>query len=163
MMMTSIAGKTGKSTILALAILCLLTLAMTGDCRAAPEGQAEKADGNGSVPEQISPDGPLVLNDDGIDGAIMSYPDLVIDCWEIGCPPCKLMDPKIDRMAEDYKGRIVFAKLCIDRNPISMARYRISRTPTLLIFKNGSLVAGQVGNYPRADLERMILAALRLQ
>ncbi|MDD4651916.1 MAG: thioredoxin family protein [Methanothrix sp.] len=160
MMMTSITGKTGKSTILALAILCLLTLAMIGDCRAAPQ---EQADGNGSVPEQIYPDAPIILNDDGIDEAIMSYPDLVIDCWEIGCPPCKLMDPNIDRMAEDYKGRIVFAKLCIDRNPISMARYRISRTPTLLIFRNGTLVADQVGNYPQEDLERMILAALQMQ
>jgi thioredoxin 1 len=149
-----------KETILALMFLCLLTLSLKGDCQPSLEMQAE---GNDSLQAKIFPYAPLVLNDDTLDGAIMSYPDLVIDCWEIGCPPCKLMDPKIDRMAEDYKGRIVFAKLCIDRNPISMARYRISRTPTLLIFKNGTLVAGQVGNYPRADLERMILAVLGLQ
>jgi thioredoxin 1 len=159
-MMTAIIGKIGKPMIFALAILCLQLLALTGDCRSAPEWQA---DGNASFQPKTFPDVPLVLNDDTLDGAINSYPDLVIDCWEIGCPPCKLMDPKIDQMAEDFKGRVVFAKLCIDRNPISMARYRISRTPTLLFFKNSTLAAMQVGNYPQDDLERTIFAALQLQ
>jgi len=149
-----------KSTILALAILCLQPLALTGYCLAAPEGQA---DGNGSAHAQIFPDAPLVLNDDTLKGAIRAYPNLVLDCWEIGCPPCELIGPKIDRMAEDFKGRIVFGKLCINRNPISMGIYRISRTPTLLVFKNGTMVAKQVGNYPQDDLERMILAVLHQQ
>jgi thioredoxin 1 len=151
---------TRKATTLALAILCLLALALTGDCRAATEGQT---DGKGSVPAQILSNAPLVLNDDTLDGAIRSYSYLVLDCWEIGCPPCKLIDPKIDRMAEKFRSRISFAKLCIDRNPITMGRYRISRTPTLMVFKNGTLVARQVGNYPQEDLERMILDALGLQ
>lgn len=159
-MMSAITGKIGKPTVFALAIFCLLLLDLTGGCRAASE---EQGDGNGSVKAQIFPDAPLVLNDDTLDGVIRAYPNLVLDCWEIGCPPCELIDPKIDRMAEEFKGRIVFAKLCIDRNPISMGVYRISRTPTLLIFSNGTLTAKQVGNHPQEDLERMILAALKLQ
>lgn len=160
--MSIIIGRIGKPTVFALAILCLLLLllALTGDSLAAPEGQA---DGNGSAHAQIFPDAPLVLNDDTLDRAIRAYPNLVLDCWETGCPPCELIDPKIDRMAEEFKDLIVFAKLCIDRNPISMGIYRISRTPTLLVFKNGMLVAKQVGNYPQDDLERMILAVLHLQ
>ena len=159
-MMSATTEKIGKPTAFALAIFCLLLMALAGGCRAASNGYAV---GNGSAQSQIFPEAPLVLNDDTLDDAIMANPNLVIDCWEIGCPPCKLMDPKIDLMAEDLKGRIVFAKLCIDRNPISMARYRISRTPTLLVFSNGTLVAKQVGNYPQEDLERMILAVLHLK
>ena len=148
-----------KATLMALAILCLLPLAMTGDCRATLEGQT---DGNNSKRAQVFPEAPVVVNDDTLDEAIKIYSYLVLDCWEIGCPPCKLIEPKIDRMAEEFKGRIVFAKLCIDNNPITMSKYGISRTPTLLVFKNGTLVSMQVGNYPQEELKRIILTVLHL-
>jgi thioredoxin-like negative regulator of GroEL len=159
--MTSIIGKV---TILALAILCLLPLALTENCRAENEGQT---DGNDSVQEQTTAESlteaPIILNDDTLDEAIKNHPYLVVDCWETDCPPCKLIEPKIDSMAKEFRGRIVFAKLCIDRNPIALSRYRISRTPTLLVFKSGKIEAEQVGNYPQEDLERMILAVLHLK
>jgi thioredoxin 1 len=148
------------AALIAPVILCLLLLAMAGDCRAAPGGQMNV---NASVPTQLLPESPFVLNDDSLDEALKIYPHLVLDCWEIGCPPCKLIEPKIDRMADKFKGRIVFAKLCIDRNPITRSNYGISRTPTLLIFKNGTLVAMQVGNYPQEELERLILTVLHLR
>jgi thiol-disulfide isomerase/thioredoxin len=147
-----------KAATLALMVLCLL--ALTGDCQAANERQT---DGNGSAQAQISPEGPLILNDDTLDEAIKNHQYLVVDCWETDCPPCKLIEPKIDRMAEDFKGRIAFAKICINRNLVTLSRYRISRTPTLLVFNSSMLVAKQVGNYPREDLERMILTVLHLQ
>jgi thioredoxin 1 len=148
-----------KATSMVLVILCLLPLAMTADCRATLEGQT---DGNNSVRASVFPKAPVVVNDDTLDEALKIYPYLVLDCWEIGCPPCKLIEPKIDRMAEEFKGRIVFAKLCIDRNPVTISKYGISRTPTLLVFKNGTLVAMQVGNYPQEDLKRMILTVLHM-
>jgi thioredoxin 1 len=150
----------GKKTSMALAIFCLLPLAMIGDCRATLEGQT---DDNNPGQAQVFPEVPVVVNDNTLDEAIKIYPYLVLDCWEIGCPPCKLIEPKIDRMAEEFKGRIVFAKLCIDNNPISMRKYGISRTPTLLVFKNGTLVSMQVGNYPQEELKRMILAVLHMR
>jgi thiol-disulfide isomerase/thioredoxin len=150
-----------NATLLALAIISLLPLAMTGDCQAAPiEGQT---DGNRSKPAQVFPEAPVVVNDDTLDEALKIYPYFVLDCWEIGCPPCKLIEPKIDRMAEEFKGRIVFAKLCIDRNPVTMSKYGISRTPTLLVFKNSTLMAMQVGNYPQEELKRMILTVLHMR
>lgn len=149
-----------NATSMAIVILCLLPLAMIGDCRATLEGQA---DGNNSGRAQSFPEAPVVVNDDTLHEAINIYSYLVLDCWEIGCPPCKLIEPKIDRMAEEFKGKIVFAKLCIDTNPISMSKYGISRTPTLLVFKNGTLVSMQVGNYPQEELKRMILTVLHLR
>src|SRR5512137_20572 len=134
------------ATLLAPVILCLLLLTMTEECRAAPGGQMNV---NASVPALVFPEAPVVVNDDSLDEALKIYPHLVLDCWEIGCPPCILIEPKIDRMADKFKGRIVFAKLCIDRNPVTMSKYGISRTPTLLVFQNGTLVAMQVGNYPQ--------------
>jgi thioredoxin 1 len=150
-----------KAVLLALAIISLLPLAMTGDCQSAHlKGQT---DGNSSKLAGAFPEAPVVVNDDSLDEALKIYPLLVLDCWEIGCTPCKLIEPKIDRMAEEFKGRIVFAKLCIDRNPVTMSKYGISRTPTLLVFRNGTLVAMQVGNYPQEELKRMILTVLHMR
>jgi thioredoxin 1 len=147
--------------LLTLVIICLLPLVMTGDCLAAY--LEEQTESNSSTPAVAFPEAPVVLNDDTLDEALKIYSHLVLDCWEIGCPPCKLIEPKIDRMAEEFKGRIVFAKLCIDRNPVTMSKYGISRTPTLLVFKNGTLVAMQVGNYPQEELKRMILTVLHMR
>jgi thioredoxin 1 len=151
----------GKATILALAFICLLPLVMTGDCQVAHLD--EQTGGNSSKQVQAFPEAPVVMNDDNLDEALKIYPHLVLDCWETGCPPCELIEPKIDRMAEEFKGRIVFAKLCIDRNPVTMSKYGISRTPTLLVFQNGTLVAMQVGNYPQEELKRMILTVLHMR
>ena len=149
-----------KATLMALALLCLLPLAMMGDCRAAPEGQMN---GNASGPARVFPESPVVVNDGTMDEALKIYSPFVLDCWEIGCRPCQLIEPKINQMAEDFKGRIVFGKLCIDRNPITMSKYGVSRTPTLLVFENGTLVYKQVGNYPQEELEHIILTVLHMR
>ena len=131
-----------------LTVLCLLPFAMMGDCRASPEGQM---DGNASSQALVFPQTPVEVYDESLDDALMIYSPFVLDCWELGCRPCQLIDAKIDQMAEDLKGRIVFGKLCIDYNPITMNKYGVSRTPTLLVFKNGTLVYKHVGNYPQED------------
>ncbi|MDQ1261540.1 MAG: thioredoxin 1 [Euryarchaeota archaeon] len=149
-----------KATLMTLEILCLLLLAMTGDCQG---GADEETDINAIRPTLVFPEAPVVVNDDSLDEALKIYSPFVLDCWEIGCTPCKLIEPKIDQMAEDFRGRIIFGKLCIDRNPITMNKYGISRTPTLLVFENGTLVFKQVGNYPQDELKRIILTVLHLR
>jgi thioredoxin 1 len=111
-------------------------------------------------PEKWFPDVPIEVNDKNLDSMRMLYSPFVVDFWEIGCRPCKSVDPTINEMALDFKGQIVFGKLCIDRNAASKKKYGISRTPTLLIFKEGNLVYRHVGNYPKQKLEEIILTAL---
>jgi len=149
-----------KATLMALALLCLLPLAMTGDCRASPAGQM---DSGASSPALMFPEAPVAMDDGGLDGALKIYSPFVLDCWEIGCRPCQLIDAKINQMANDFKGRIVFGKLCIDYNPITMSKYGVSRTPTLLVFKNSTLVYKHVGNYPKEELEHIILTVLHMR
>ena len=109
------------------------------------------------------PEAPVEVDDMNIDEMVGRYSPLVIDCWKIGCKPCKSIEPVIDDLAEDYKGRIAFGKLCINRNAATAKKYSLSRAPTLLIFNNGTLVYKHVGNYPRDRLEEIILTALRMR
>ena len=111
-------------------------------------------------PEIEFPDVPVELNDKNFNSMLKLYSPVVVDFWEIGCRPCKSIDPTINEMALDFKGQIVFGRLCIDRNAASKKKYGISSTPTLLIFKDGTLVYRHVGNYPKQKLEEIILTAL---
>ena len=113
-------------------------------------------------PEKEFPDVPIEVNDKNFDSMLRLYSPFVVDFWEIGCRPCKSIDPTINEMALDFKGQIVFGKLCIDRNSNSKKKYGISNTPTLLIFKDGSLVYRHVGNYPKQKLEKIIQTALNM-
>jgi thioredoxin 1 len=109
------------------------------------------------------PPAPIELDDKNLDFMLKIYSPFVVDCWELGCKPCELIDPTINEMAIDLKGRVIFGKLCIDQNVISANKYEISRTPTLLIFRNGTLIFKHVGNYPKQKLEEIILTVLRMR
>ena len=111
----------------------------------------------------IFPNAPVELFNKSLDGALKIYSPLVVDCWELGCWPCEKMETTIDQMARDFEGEIVFGKLCTDFNPVTTGKYSITRTPTLLIFSNGTLIYKHVGNYPREELENIILTVLHMR
>ena len=108
------------------------------------------------------PDAPITITDSTIDSSIKSYSLFVLDCWEEGCNPCQLISPTIDRMAQDFKDKIVFGKLLTDQNHKTRVKYHIYHYPMLLIFKNGSLVYKHLGNYPKDTLESIILSKLSI-
>ena len=141
-----------------IAILCLL-LMTGGESQPGPEVLADP----NSSRDLIFPDAPIELFDTSLDGALKIYSPLVVDCWELGCWPCQKMDTTLNQMASDFRGKIVFGKLCTDFNPVTTGSYGISRTPTLLIFSNGTLIYKHVGNYPREELENIILSALHMR
>jgi thioredoxin 1 len=109
------------------------------------------------------PETPVVVNDSTLVASLSQYSPFVLECWEIGCRPCQRIDPAINEMANDLKGKVVFGKLNIDQNIKTMVKYRVFNYPTLLIFKNGRLVYRHIGNYPKATLEKMILEKLDLK
>jgi thioredoxin 1 len=109
------------------------------------------------------PDAPLVIIDSTLGSALDKYSPLVLDCWEKGCRPCQLIDPKIDEMAIELKGRVVFGKLNINQNAKTTTKYNIFVFPTILIFKNGSLVYRHIGDIPKDRLQNLILSKLGIK
>lgn len=109
-----------------------------------------------SMTQPALPDTPVVLTDDDIDGAIASYPKLVVDCWAVWCGPCRMVAPTIEALAKEKAGNVVFAKLDIDRNPQTAIKYTISAVPTMLVFKNGRLAGRVLGALPKPQLDKKI-------
>lgn len=77
----------------------------------------------------------------------------LVDFWATWCPPCKQIAPAIDAIAAKYKGKLKVAKMDIDKHEATPQKYRVTSIPTLLIFKNGKVVAQIVGAIPQSKLE----------
>ena len=80
------------------------------------------------------------VTDATFNSVIKKNPVVLIDFWADWCGPCKALAPIIERLAEDYRGRVFVGKLDIDKNPITADRFKVSCIPTLLFFKNGKKV-----------------------
>ncbi len=81
---------------------------------------------------------------------------VLVDYWAEWCGPCRMISPLIDESAETYAGRLSIAKLNIDESPQMPRKYNVRGIPTLMLFKNGQVVATQVGAVNKAQLSAFI-------
>lgn len=89
---------------------------------------------------------PIHVTDADFDERVLGSEQLaVVDFWADWCGPCHQMSPHIGFLAEEYAGRIVVAKLDVDENPITPARYHILGIPTVIFFQDGEVVDRHTG------------------
>ncbi len=83
---------------------------------------------------------------------LQSDKPVVVDFWATWCGPCIMMAPVIEELATDYDGKAVIAKLDVDANPETAAKYGIRSIPTMVYFKGGEIVDKVVGASGKPDL-----------
>jgi thioredoxin 1 len=81
---------------------------------------------------------------------------VLVDFWADWCPPCRKLSPLVDELAQEYAGRVKVGKLDVDGSPDVASRYGITSIPSLLVFRDGQLVAQRVGAAPREELRAWI-------
>ncbi|MXP51415.1 thioredoxin TrxA [Pantoea sp. SoEX] len=97
------------------------------------------------------------LTDNNFDENILkSDVTALVDFWAEWCGPCKTMSPIIDEIAEEYKDKLLVAKLNVDENPGKAQKYGIKGIPTLILFKNGKNLATKVGSLSKAQLKEFL-------
>lgn len=99
---------------------------------------------------------PIQVTDKTFDQVIKTHPVVVVDFWGQWCPPCHVIAPIVEELANDYAGKVVFGKLNVDENKANAVKYGITAIPTLLLFKNGKLVDQVLGVVPKQHLEEKI-------
>ena len=81
---------------------------------------------------------------------------VVVDFWAPWCGPCRMVGPIIDKLSEEYKGRLKFCKLNVDENHNMAAKYQVMSIPMVLFFKGGQLVGQSLGAVPERVLRSKV-------
>ena len=95
----------------------------------------------------------VTLTDDNFEEEVtFSEEPVLVDYWAAWCGPCKMVGPIVEEIASEYSGRLKVGKLDVDNNQASAAEQNVMSIPTLLIFKEGEVVAQQVGALSKTQL-----------
>jgi len=106
------------------------------------------------LPEDGVFDSPVIVSDNTFNDEIVAHPGpALLDCWAPWCGPCRTIGPIIDQLAKEFAGKVKFAKLNVDENPATSAKYNIMSIPTMLLFKDGKVMNSLVGALPKAEIE----------
>ena len=80
----------------------------------------------------------------------------LVDFWAEWCGPCKMIGPALEEISEEMKEDVRITKINIDENPTIPQKYGVRGIPTLILFKNGQVVAEKVGALPKNQLSEWI-------
>ena len=77
---------------------------------------------------------------------------VLVDYWAEWCGPCKMIAPILDEVSRDYVDKLNVAKVNVDENQEIASKYGIRGIPTLMLFRNGPVVATKVGALSKSQL-----------
>ena len=77
---------------------------------------------------------------------------VLLDFWAEWCGPCKMIAPILNEIAGEYAGKLIVAKVNIDENPDTPAKFGVRGIPTLTLFKDGNVQATKVGALSKSQL-----------
>ena len=93
------------------------------------------------------------VTDDTFEPEVLkSETPVLVDYWAEWCGPCKSIAPILDEVAKEYQGRLKIAKINVDENQQTPAKFGIRGIPTLMLFKNGNVEATRVGALSKSQL-----------
>jgi thioredoxin 1 len=105
--------------------------------------------------------GMLHLTDDDLERQIAEAElPVLVDFWGDDCPPCERLAPIYQELAQDYRERVVFAKLHTGENARVSNKLSIRGTPTLILFKDGAVADTIIGFRPKVELQEWLDSAL---
>ncbi len=100
---------------------------------------------------------PLHVTDDAFEKTVMkSEVPVVVDFWAPWCGPCKMVAPILDKLAEDFAGKMIIAKVNTDDNPQWAQSFNVQGIPTMLFIADGKVVHQQVGALPEPMLRSVV-------
>ena len=87
---------------------------------------------------------------------LKSSKPILVDFWAERCNPCKMIAPVLEELSVSYDGKLTIAKLNVDENHDTTVRFGILSIPTLLLFKEGEVVATKIGAASKSQLMAFI-------
>jgi thioredoxin 1 len=100
---------------------------------------------------------PIHVTDTAFEKSVLqSDLPVIVDFWAPWCGPCKMVAPTLDKLAKEYAGKLIVAKVNTDENPEWAGKYGVQGIPTMLLVAQGKVVHRQVGALPEPMLRVVI-------
>jgi thioredoxin 1 len=104
---------------------------------------------------------PIHVTDEAFETTVIqSDLPVVVDFWAPWCGPCKMVAPILDKLASEYAGKMIIAKVNTDDHPQWAMNFGVQGIPTMLFVVDGKVVHQQVGAVPEPFLRDMVDAML---
>ena len=108
-------------------------------------------------------DEPVHVTDAAFEKTVLqSKLPVVVDFWAPWCGPCKMVAPTLDKLAKEYSGKLLIAKVNTDDNPEWAMKYGVQGIPTMLLISEGKMVHRQVGALPEPILRDLVTQFLEV-
>lgn len=108
-------------------------------------------------------DAPIHVKDDSFEKMVInSTLPVVVDFWAPWCGPCKMVAPTLDKLAKEFSGKVMVAKINTDEDNQWAQKYNIQSIPTMLFVHNGKIVHTQVGALPEGVLRQTFTQFLEI-
>jgi thioredoxin 1 len=108
-------------------------------------------------------DAPVHVTDAAFEQTVLqSKQPVIVDFWAPWCGPCKMVAPILDKLAQEYAGKVLVAKVNTDDNPEWAQKYEVQGIPTMLFISDGKIVHRQVGALPERMLKEAVAQFLEI-
>ena len=81
---------------------------------------------------------------------------VLLDLWAPWCGPCRFLTPIVEDLASELAGRVRVAKMNVDQNPVTAARFNVQSIPSLLVLKGGREAGRIVGLQAKSEILRQL-------
>jgi thioredoxin 1 len=104
---------------------------------------------------------PKQITDSSFDADVLkAAKPVLVDFWAEWCGPCKQIAPALEALDAELGEQVTVAKLNIDENPMTPAKYGVRGIPTLMLFKDGQVAATKIGAVPQSKLFEWVQSVL---
>lgn len=106
---------------------------------------------------------PIHVTDAAFEKTVMqSTVPVIVDFWAPWCGPCKMIAPILDKLAKEYAGKLIVAKVNTDDNPDWAMKFGVQGIPTMLFVADGKIVHRQTGALPEKMLREVLAEFLEV-
>ena len=97
------------------------------------------------------------VNEDNFQDEVLSASQpVLVDFSAVWCSPCKMLDPIVEQLAQEWNGKVKVVKLDVDYNPNIAMEYQVMGVPTLMLFVSGEPLERMTGFQPKDRITNRI-------
>jgi len=106
---------------------------------------------------------PMHVTDDLFEATVLKAPTpVIVDFWAPWCGPCRQIAPSLEKIANEYDGKLIVAKVNTDEDPRWAQEFEVTGIPTMLFVAEGKVVYRQVGAVPFGYLKKIVEEFLKV-